>query len=97
VQNSDLIRQLVDKAKEYPSITKIALFGSRARSDYSPTSDFDICVSCWDEKDYINFYFDVEDIDTFYTIDLLRYENLTNDLLKEEISRDEVTLYELAG
>jgi len=51
-------------------------------------------VHCKDEKDFTSFYFDVDDMDTFYTIDILHHETLSNDLLLKEIEKDGVILYE---
>lgn len=97
MHDTDLIAQVCDAAKNYSSIVRLTLFGSRARKTHGRTSDFDICVSCADDKDFVGFSFDIEDINTYYSIDLLRYENVNNDLLKDEISKDGVILYESAS
>ena len=91
---TDLQAELIEKAKPYESISKIVLFGSRARGDNRRVSDFDICVFCDEERDYIGYYFDVEEIDTFYKIDVLRHSDSMNDALKTEILKDGVVLYE---
>ena len=96
LSESDLITQLICTAKYYPLIRKMSLFGSRSRGSFHYTSDFDVCVYCEDEKEFTRFYFDVDDIDTFYKIDVLRYEDITNDILKREIEKG-IVLYESEG
>ena len=81
-------------AKSYPSITKVVLFGSRARGTHTETSDYDICTYGANSTDFTNFSFDVDDMDTFYKIDVLCFETITNNLLQQEILRDGVTIYE---
>jgi len=94
MHENDLMAKLASMAKDYPSIIKVTLFGSRARGHFHHSSDFDISVSCKDEKDFWGFYFDVEDIDTFYKIDVLWHETILNDVLIKEIKKDGVVLYE---
>ncbi|MCL2387028.1 MAG: nucleotidyltransferase domain-containing protein [Defluviitaleaceae bacterium] len=92
--NPEILTYLRDAAKSYESIEKIVLFGSRASGSFQTTSDFDICVHCEDERAFTNFYFDLDDLDTHHTIEVLRYEDIENDTLKEEIAKDGVILYE---
>jgi predicted nucleotidyltransferase len=87
-------RVIIEIATQYPSISKIVLFGSRARGTFTRTSDFDICAFCSDSREFARFYFDLDDMDTIYTMNILRYEEITNRTLKEEITRDGVVLYE---
>ena len=94
MHESELVAELTSMAKAYTSIEKITLFGSRARGSYHHTSDFDVCVICENENDFSRFYFDVEDLDTFYKIDVLRHETISNDVLKSEIEKDGIVLYE---
>ncbi|MCL2047498.1 MAG: nucleotidyltransferase domain-containing protein [Defluviitaleaceae bacterium] len=92
--DNNLITQLTNNAKPYPSIKKIVLFGSRARKNAHPTSDYDICLYCNNETEFTKYYFDTEDIDTIYKVDVLRYEAITNEVLKKEIEHDGVVIYE---
>ena len=92
--HSNIQAQLASIAKPYLSIKKIVLFGSRARGDFCRVSDFDICIFCENEQDFTNYYFDVEEIDTFYKIDVLRYSDFMNDTLKNEIAKDGIVFYE---
>jgi|GEM_PF-2284855 len=89
-----LLLDLAHIAKPYLSISQIVLFGSRARGNFHRTSDFDVCIFCEDEQDFVNYYSDAEDIDTFYSIDVVRFDKISNDALKCEIQENGVVLYE---
>jgi predicted nucleotidyltransferase len=44
---------IVEIARKYPSVKKIILFGSRARGDNSPKSDYDLAI-VWEKIDQEN-------------------------------------------
>lgn len=77
-------------ALNYKNINKIVLFGSRARGDNTDKSDYDIAVFAnMDYSDECKFKNDIDDIETFYKIDLVFikerhigteiYQNIMND------------------
>lgn len=73
-------------------ISKMTLFGSRARGDNSDRSDIDIAVS---GGDFTKFYYDVEeDVWTLLSFDIVNMDNHISDELRLEIERDGVVLYE---
>jgi predicted nucleotidyltransferase len=76
---------------------KVILFGSRARGDNSPVSDYDIAVDAKDLSplDKARFSAEVEDIETLKKIDLLFFD--TQHRWADNIARDGVILYEQAG
>jgi len=90
----DAFEQIKHIAATYPAIKQMLLFGSRARGTLTRTSDIDFCVVCEDDRAFINFTFDMEEIDTIYKIDVVRFNTITNALLLDEIQRDKVVLYE---
>ena len=45
------VKKLVDYLKKVPAVNEIALFGSRARGHFKPTSDYDIAVFCDPSKE----------------------------------------------
>jgi len=89
-----VIESITECARFNSSVSRVILFGSRSRGDYERTSDFDICVFCENNTGFTKFYFDVDEIETFYKIDVLRHSDISNELLKSEIERDGVILYE---
>ena len=74
-------------------ISKIVLFGSRARGDNGPKSDVDIAVfGC---RDFPMFSLDVEDeVETLLKFDIINMDEKVSDELSDAIQRDGVVIYE---
>ena len=86
-----IVRELSFFAKKY-SVTKIILFGSRARGTNTERSDIDIAVY---GGDFDHFYWDVkEKIHSLLMFDVVQADAKISDELKREIERDGVTIYE---
>ena len=86
-----ILRELSFLAKKY-SVTKIILFGSRARGTNTERSDIDIAVY---GGDFEHFYWDVkEKIHSLLMFDIVQADAKISDELKREIERDGVTIYE---
>ena len=86
-----ILRELSFLAKKY-SVTKIILFGSRARGTNTERSDIDIAVY---GGDFEHFYWDVkEKIHSLLMFDVVQADAKISDELKREIERDGVTIYE---
>ena len=90
--NDRIIADLKKLALEY-GVSKIILFGSRARGDNSDKSDVDIAVyGC---SDFVNFKLDVEEkVWTLLTFDIVNMDNEISEELAGEIRRDGVVIYE---
>ena len=88
----DIEADLAFMAKKY-NISKIILFGSRARGDNTAKSDVDIAVyGC---KEFTRFSADVEDkVWTLLKFDIVNMDYAISDELKNEIQRDGVIIYE---
>lgn len=89
------IREISMKYK----VQKAVLFGSRARGDHSPVSDYDIAITGEELSDFDKACLcaDVEEIDTLKKIDILFVDVGIKDDLMKNIARDGVTLYEQIG
>lgn len=86
-----ILRELSTFAKKY-AITKIILFGSRARGTHTERSDIDIAVY---GGDFENFYWDVkEKTHSLLMFDIVQADVAISDELKQEIEKDGVTIYE---
>ena len=86
-----VLRELSSFARKY-SITKISLFGSRARGTNTERSDIDIAVY---GGDFNNFYWDVkEKIHSLLMFDIIQADKTISEDLKKEIERDGVVIYE---
>lgn len=88
-----ILRELSAFARKY-SISKIILFGSRARGTNTERSDIDIAVY---GGDFDNFYWDVkEKIHSLLMFDIIQADKTISDELKKEIEKDGVIIYEKA-
>lgn len=88
-----ILRELSTFAKKY-AITKIILFGSRARGTHTERSDIDIAVY---GGDFEHFYLDVkEKTHSLLMFDIVQADVAISDELKQEIEKDGVTIYEKA-
>ena len=88
-----IVRELYSFAKKH-AVTKIVLFGSRARGTNTERSDIDIAVY---GGDFDHFYWDVkEKTHTLLMFDIVQADAPISDQLKAEIEKDGVVIYEKA-
>lgn len=88
-----ILRELSFFAQKH-SITKIILFGSRARGTNTERSDIDIAVY---GGDFDSFYWDVkEKTHSLLMFDIVQADASISVKLKEEIEKDGVLIYEKA-
>lgn len=86
-----VLRELFSFAQKY-SVSKIILFGSRARGTNTERSDIDIAVY---GGDFDGFYWDVkEKIHSLLMFDIIEADESISDELKQKIEKDGVTIYE---
>lgn len=93
--NDTVIAQIKEIAAKYKFIQKIVLFGSRARQDHTPQSDYDIAVFApvITEAEWSLFLNEIENINTFHKIDMVCIkERHKNTELYDNILRDGVIL-----
>ena len=85
-----ILRELFSFAQTH-SITKIILFGSRARGTNTERSDIDIAVY---GGDFDSFYWDVkEKIHSLLMFDIVQADAPISAKLKEEIEKNGVMIY----
>ena len=76
------------------SVTKVVLFGSRARGSNTERSDVDIAVY---GGDFDEFYWDIkENVHSLLMFDVIDMDSGISEELKKEIERDGVVIYEKA-
>ena len=86
-----VLRELSSFAQKY-SVTKIILFGSRARGTNTERSDIDIAVY---GGNFDGFYWDVkEKINSLLMFDIVQADSSISDELIKEIEKDGVVMYE---
>lgn len=87
--------RIVEKLKSIPEVERIYLFGSRARGDAGSRADIDIAVSCpvASQKQWLRICGRVEEVDTLLFIDVVRFEEASDDL-KARILGEGKVIYE---
>ncbi|WP_018248940.1 nucleotidyltransferase domain-containing protein [Orenia marismortui] len=94
LKNKEL-EAIVNKIKKVDKIEEAVIFGSRARGDYSRSSDIDIAVYAEDISDMeLNLLRDsLEQLDIIYKIDLVDVKSLTKEGLIKNIEEEGVVIY----
>ena len=88
-----VLRDITHFAKMH-SITKVILFGSRARGTNTERSDIDIAVY---GGDFDSFYWDIkENVHSLLMFDVVEVDAGISEELEEEIRKDGVVIYEKA-
>ena len=88
-----VLRDITRFAKMH-SITRVILFGSRARGTNTERSDIDIAVY---GGDFDSFYWDIkENVHSLLMFDVVEVDAGISEELEEEIRKDGVIIYEKA-
>lgn len=90
---SRVLNEITYYAKK-SDVSKIILFGSRARGNHSERSDIDIAVS---GGDFDSFYWNIHDnMHSLLTFDVVDLNKEISVELQAEIKKDGITIYEKA-
>ena len=91
-----LSNQLYTLFKE-KKLEKVILFGSRARNEYKDNSDSDLAVifNNNDNDNYIKLFTKLEDLNTLYKFDVIDFNKITNNKLKNEIIKDGICIHKI--
>src|SRR5665647_2513815 len=92
--NSKIIAGIKTIGEKYP-VSKIILFGSRARGDNNPKSDIDIAIYTMPEfENKGHFASDIEELETLLKIDTVFISKDIDEKLIKNIQREGVVIYE---
>ena len=91
MQIEEILQEIIRICKNN-SVTKVILFGSRAKGTALERSDIDIAVC--GTKDNGKLREELEDITTLYTIDVVDMDECGNELLLEDIKQYGRKIYE---
>ena len=93
----NVLEQLTAIALKY-KIDKMVLFGSRARGDHSPVSDYDIAVFKMElsQTDRALLSLDIEEINTLKKIDVVFIDDNIAEEFIANIIKEGVVIYEQA-
>ena len=86
----DVKVDLINFFSFYSYIDKVVIFGSRARGDYNPKSDIDICIYSLTMSDieFRDIRYDINELPILYHIDIVHFERV-NESLQKSILKDE--------
>lgn len=89
--NDIVLRQIIELAQKR-NITKVILFGSRARGDFKKKSDIDLAVL---GENVAEFSFDVDELtDTLLQYDIIDLNSNVSDELLKNIQNEGIIIYE---
>ena len=91
MQIEEILQEIIRICKNN-SVTKVILFGSRAKGTALERSDIDIAVCGVEDIEKLRE--ELEDITTLYTIDVVDMDECVNELLLEYIKQYGRKIYE---
>lgn len=91
----NVMQELEKIFNKYSDIDKVVLFGSRARGDYKSTSDIDLCIfgNSLSKRDRYSILDDIDEIETFYSFDVVFFDELDEEQIKESVLGDMKKIY----
>ena len=92
-----ILEQLRETVARWPQVERLVLFGSgsRARGDFRPGSDIDLAVFAprLSEHDFARLWNAIDELPIAFKLDILHWDRLTNNALREQIEKEGLTLY----
>ena len=91
----NIIENIVNIIKKYDEVEMAKIFGSRARGDYKVQSDIDIALYGKDLTNSINtnIFYEIDKLYLPYKIDLINFNTLEEDALKDNIEKEGIAIY----
>ena len=89
------LNMILSVLQKYKTIERALVFGSRAKGNAKSTSDIDIAV--FGDIDFLSvekLILDMEELPMVQKFDILAYNDIKNNALKQHIDRVGVTIYE---
>ena len=87
-------KRITDILSQFAEVREAILFGSRAKGNYKSGSDVDLAVKGPISKDVLSALLTAfEDSILPYFFDVVIYEHITNEALKEHIDRVGISIY----
>ena len=91
------VNELLEFFKKKAEIQKVIIYGSRAKGTYKNGSDIDFAIWITDEGKLSSIKAELEDLPTPYKFDVINYETLTNEALKNSIDTDGIEIYNITS
>ncbi len=86
--------KILDLLQANGKVTDILLFGSRAKGNFKPSSDIDLCRigNQLDEHELLKLKTSVDSLDLPWEIDLIVFDLLSDEAVKEHIQRGGISM-----
>jgi proline iminopeptidase len=80
---------------QFPNIELVLLFGSRAKNTFKDGSDIDLAVIAptLNDSQFSALWGKIEDLPLAFKVDLLHWDTLSNQALKQKIRSEGIQLY----
>lgn len=81
-----------------PHVSRVDIFGSRARGDFTAASDIDLAVYGDEDftfQDYLDLVGRIDDLPIIFRIDVVNMKALDKADLRESIDRNSIPLWEV--
>lgn len=90
-----VINEIVDVIKQFPKISEVVLYGSRAMGTFRHGSDIDLAIygSGLEFRDKLDLSIALDDLDYPYSFDITIYNKIKNDALKKHIDEKGLQIY----
>ena len=94
--SDDTVRDLCSIFRRYKNISKVIIFGSRAKGNYRPGSDIDLALvgDGIDCREIMCILDDIDDTGLLYKVDLLDYASISGNPIGRHIDRVGKIFYE---
>ena len=85
-------KQILDTCFRFPGVSKVILYGSRARGDYKLSSDIDIAIDAplMTSREFAEVWNAIDDLPIIYTFDVVHLQALTSEQLLSAIHKEGV-------
>jgi predicted nucleotidyltransferase len=96
--SDSVIGELQDVFRRHKNISKVLIFGSRAKGNYREGSDIDL-VAIGNNLDYnqiIKILTEIDDLELLYSVDLLDYSKIIGTPIGDHINRVGQVFYQSA-
>lgn len=89
-----VLESLSSVFKTYPEIKSVWLYGSRANGQFKPTSDIDLAIHFKTQPTpFAKVSWDLEQLGLLHKIDVLDYQEISNQKLRENIDKNHLVLF----